>query len=75
MTSKEINLGICPECNDYTHFHILKHLKKKCSLMICEMCKKEIVQYVNGRVHYEKLDSSFFRGMEIGYDAYEEEDN
>ena len=43
--------------------------------MRCEMCKKEIVQYVNGRVHYEKLDSSFFRGMDIGYDKYEEEDN
>jgi hypothetical protein len=74
MTNKEINLGICPECKDYTHFHILKKLKKQYSLMICDMCKKQVVQYVNGKVHYERLDNSFFRGMNIGYDSYEDDD-
>lgn len=73
MTFNEINLGICPECKDYTHFHIQKKLKHKYSLMICDMCRKKVVQYVNGKVHYEKLSEKFFKEMNMSIKKLEDD--
>jgi len=63
MKNKNFNLGICPKCNEYTHFHILKRISQSSNIMLCELCKKEVMQYINGSVKYESVDMNFFARM------------
>jgi len=54
---KILNLGRCPQCDEWTHFYLVKKINKSKSIVECSFCTKKLKQYKNGKVHYEEIKS------------------
>lgn len=49
-----LNLGVCPHCMDFTRFKIVNESQSK-DILKCMICMKDVKQYKNGKIHYEKI--------------------
>lgn len=48
----DINVGVCPECSNLSSF---TNTKKK-NIYKCLICKKDVEQYINGRIIYKTIN-------------------
>lgn len=53
-----LNLGMCPHCLDFTRFKIVDETKSK-DILKCMICMKDVKQYKNGKIHYEKVTEPY----------------
>ena len=57
INRKDLNLGKCPTCDEWTHFDLVKKISKSKSIVKCSFCLNKLKQYKNGKVHYEEIKS------------------
>ncbi len=55
LKRKQLNLGECPKCEEWTHFNLIKKINSTKSIVECSFCLNKVKQFKNGKIYYEEI--------------------